>query len=157
MTERLEKQLGTAPATFPSPIFTGLAFVSWFRVSPPPLCENASWGIYIGVYRSTSSIWDQDRRHRRYEAQTSLGGAARPGARTTWSRLALLDKLVCFFFSCWFLGKNNNARKILAPFEFWKVSETKKYTKLVFHVPQSYNPHKGDRWKIPINQCKSWL
>jgi hypothetical protein len=28
MTERLEKQLGTAPATFPSPIFTGLAFVS---------------------------------------------------------------------------------------------------------------------------------
>jgi hypothetical protein len=31
----------------------------------------------------------------------------------------------------------------------------KKYTKQGFPVLQSYNQNKGDRWKIPINHCKS--
>jgi hypothetical protein len=55
MLERLEMRLGTAPAVFP-PIFTGSTSVSWFHVFPPPPCENASGGLYIGVFRSSPSI-----------------------------------------------------------------------------------------------------
>jgi hypothetical protein len=54
-------------------------------------------------------------------------------------------------------GKNNNARKILALFEFQKVLKTQKYTKEDFPVLQSYKLNKGDRWKIPVNQCKTWI
>jgi hypothetical protein len=43
--KRVEMQPGTAPATFPPPIFAA-ASVSWFHVSPPPPREN-TWGVYI--------------------------------------------------------------------------------------------------------------
>jgi hypothetical protein len=56
MLERLEKRPGMAPAAFPSPIFTGSAFISWFHVSMPPPHENASGSLYIGVFRSRQSI-----------------------------------------------------------------------------------------------------
>jgi hypothetical protein len=46
------------------------------------------------------------------------GGAATLGAHATWSRLSLSGPLACFFISCWFSGKNINARKGLAQFEF---------------------------------------
>jgi hypothetical protein len=36
MLERAEKRPGATPAAFPPPIFTGIAFVSVFCVSPPP-------------------------------------------------------------------------------------------------------------------------
>jgi hypothetical protein len=42
-------------------------------------------------------------------------------------------------------------------FEFGKVPETLKIHKTGFSVLKSYNQNKGDRWKIPINQCKTWL
>jgi hypothetical protein len=51
MLERLEKQLGMALAAFPPPIFTGLASVSWFRVSPPHTFKNTLGSLYIGVFR----------------------------------------------------------------------------------------------------------
>jgi lipoprotein signal peptidase len=43
------------------------------------------------------------------------GGAAWPGAHATWSHFGLIGPLVCFFFSYFFLEKNSDARKILAP------------------------------------------
>jgi hypothetical protein len=48
MSERLEKRLVAAPAVFPPLNFTGIAFVSWFYVSPPSPRGNASGGLYIG-------------------------------------------------------------------------------------------------------------
>jgi hypothetical protein len=48
MFERLEKRPGMALVAFPPPIFIGLASISWFYVSPPPLRENASRSLYIG-------------------------------------------------------------------------------------------------------------
>jgi hypothetical protein len=48
MLERLEKRPGTAPAAFPPPIFTGIAFVSWLRVFPPPPHKITSRSLYIG-------------------------------------------------------------------------------------------------------------
>jgi hypothetical protein len=46
-------------------------------------------------------------------------------------------------------------KKFPGQFDFGKVPETSKYTKHGFPIWQSYNQNKGDRWKIPINQCKS--
>jgi hypothetical protein len=92
--------------------------VSCFSAASPRQHLGGRGGLYIGVFRSTPSIWDQDGRHRSYEAQTSLCGAAWPGAHATWSCLDLIGSLMCFF-SCWFPGKI-----ILALFEFWKVPET---------------------------------
>jgi hypothetical protein len=40
MLERLEKQPGTAPASFPPPIFVGTAFVLWFCVLQCHLTRN---------------------------------------------------------------------------------------------------------------------
>jgi hypothetical protein len=53
-----------------------------------------------------------------------MGGGAWSRAHATWSQLGLVGPLVCFFFSYYFFGKNIDAIKILAPFEFRKVSET---------------------------------
>jgi hypothetical protein len=53
MLERLQKRTGTAPVAFPPPISVGSAFISWFRVYPPPPPENASGNIYIVVFGST--------------------------------------------------------------------------------------------------------
>jgi hypothetical protein len=39
---------GETPATFPPPIFAGIASVSMFRVSPPPLDLDCRGGLYIG-------------------------------------------------------------------------------------------------------------
>jgi hypothetical protein len=52
---------------------------------------------------------------------------------------------------------NINAQKISCQIDFGKVPKSSKYTKQGFPVPQSYNQNKGDQWKIPINQCKTWL
>jgi hypothetical protein len=41
---------------FSSPIFTGSASGSWFRVSLPPPRENISGSLFIGGFRSGSSI-----------------------------------------------------------------------------------------------------
>jgi hypothetical protein len=54
----------------------------------------------------------------------SMGGAAWAGGHATCACLGLVGPLVSFFFSCSFSGKINNARKILAPFEFRKIPET---------------------------------
>jgi hypothetical protein len=58
MSEKLEKRSGETPAAFPPPIFAGIASIFVFYVFPPPPLGN-----------------DEDVRHRRSEAQTSLGGA----------------------------------------------------------------------------------
>jgi hypothetical protein len=62
--------------------------------------------------------------------------------------LVLLLLILC-------LRENIDCRKILAPSEFRKVPETKKYTKQGLSVLQSYKPMKGDQWKIPINQLEA--
>jgi hypothetical protein len=63
-------------------------------------------------------------RHGRLEVQMSMGGTAWAGGHATCACLGLVGPLVSFFFSCSFSGKNNDARKILAPFEFRKIPET---------------------------------
>jgi hypothetical protein len=45
--------------------------------------------------------------------------------------------------------------KILGPFEFRKVPESKKYTKQSFFVLQSYNLNKGDLLENPPNNYNS--
>jgi hypothetical protein len=85
----------------------------------------------------------------------SMGGTARPRARTLCAHLGPGGPLLYFFFSSYFSCKNINAKKSLGQFEFRKVSETSKYTKQVFPILQSYNQNKGDIWKIPINQRKT--
>jgi hypothetical protein len=89
------------------PIFAGSSSVLWFCVSPPPRHENALGSLYIGVFRSSLSIWEQDGRHRRLEVQTSMGGMVWAGARATYARLGLVGPLVCFLFlfSCSFSKK----------------------------------------------------
>jgi hypothetical protein len=49
---------------------------SWFCVSLLPSRENTSGSLYIGDFRSTPSIWDQNGRHQSNNAQTSMGGVA---------------------------------------------------------------------------------
>jgi hypothetical protein len=49
--ERLEKQPGVTLAAISLPIFTGIASVSQFHVSPLPPRKNAPGGLYIGVFR----------------------------------------------------------------------------------------------------------
>jgi hypothetical protein len=53
MLERLEKRPVATLAAFSPPIFTGIAFVSCFHVSPPPPCKNAPEGLYIEIFRSS--------------------------------------------------------------------------------------------------------
>jgi hypothetical protein len=46
--ERVEKRPGVTPIAFPPPIFAGTAYVSVFRVSPPPpLGIIEGGGVYI--------------------------------------------------------------------------------------------------------------
>jgi hypothetical protein len=75
MLEGLEKRPGTAPTSFPPPIFAGSASVSWLCVSLPPPHENTLGGLYIGDLKSTPSIRYQDGRHGSNEVQTRPGGA----------------------------------------------------------------------------------
>jgi hypothetical protein len=79
-------------------------------------------GLYIGVFRSSWSISDEDGQHRRHEAHLSMGDTAWPGARTTYARLGLVALLVDFLISICLSWLNINAVKILGQFEFWKVS-----------------------------------
>jgi hypothetical protein len=155
MSERLEKRPGATPTTFLPPIFTRIASIYVFCVSPPPPRENALWGLYIVVFRSSWAVWDEDGRHQRSEVQTNLGGTPGQGPRPhglVWaSWLPLLT-------SCALEGSRDiNARKIPGQIKFGKILETSKYTKQGFPILQSYNQNKGDRWKIPINQCKTWF
>jgi hypothetical protein len=53
MSERLEKRPRATPAAFPPPIFTVIASVFVFHVSPPPPLGNAEGGLYIGGFRSS--------------------------------------------------------------------------------------------------------
>jgi hypothetical protein len=43
-SERVEKHLGVTPATFAPPIYAGIASVSVFLVSPPPLIAIVQGG-----------------------------------------------------------------------------------------------------------------
>jgi hypothetical protein len=54
-SERVEKCPGATPAAFHPPIFTRIASVSVFCVSPPPrfLIVEGGGGLYIGVFRSS--------------------------------------------------------------------------------------------------------
>jgi hypothetical protein len=45
--------------------------------------QGGGEGSLYRRFRSSWAIWSEDGRHRRSEGQTDLGGAARPGARTT--------------------------------------------------------------------------
>jgi hypothetical protein len=45
-SERVEKRLGATLASFPPPIFVGTAYVSVYRVSPPPLIVTVQGDIY---------------------------------------------------------------------------------------------------------------
>jgi hypothetical protein len=98
-SERVEKHPGATPAAFPPLIFTGTAYVSVFRVSPPPHFVIIEGGLYIGVFMSSWALGDEDGWNRRLEAQTSMGGVAWPGARATWSCLAPRAHLVDFFLT----------------------------------------------------------
>jgi hypothetical protein len=50
MSERVEKRPGETPAAFPPLVFTGIASVSVFCVSPPPPFTIVDRGLYIGVF-----------------------------------------------------------------------------------------------------------
>jgi hypothetical protein len=92
-SERVGKRPGATPTAFPPLIFTGIASISVFRVSPPPVDCDHRGGLYIGIFRSGWASGHKDGWHRRSQAQTSLGGAARPGSRATWSRPLCLVSL----------------------------------------------------------------
>jgi hypothetical protein len=98
-SERVEKRPGATPATFPPPIFAGIASVSVFCASLLPVIAIIKGGLYIGVFRSSWASRRKDGWQRRSQAQTSLGGTTWPGARATWSHLAPGPHLVDFLIS----------------------------------------------------------
>jgi hypothetical protein len=49
ISERLEKRSGATPTVFPPLIFTGIASLSVFSISPPPSLGNVGGGLYIGI------------------------------------------------------------------------------------------------------------
>jgi hypothetical protein len=73
-SKRVEKRSGATPAAFPPPIFTGIAHVSVFCYSLPPLDRDHQGGLYIGVFRSGWASGRKDGRHQRPELQTRLDG-----------------------------------------------------------------------------------
>jgi hypothetical protein len=99
MLERLKKRSEMASASFRSPIFTCTSSSSRFRVSPPPPRGNTSGDLYIWLFRSRRSIWDEDRQHQSFEGQTRLGCVTWTRARATSARLDPGGPLMCFFIS----------------------------------------------------------
>jgi hypothetical protein len=98
-SERVEKRPGVTLAAFLPPIFAGTVSVYMFHVSPLPPDHYCRGGLYIGVFRLSFASRDKDGRHRRSDAQTSMGGVAWLGACTTYAQMGLVASLVDFLCS----------------------------------------------------------
>jgi hypothetical protein len=113
MSKRLEKRPGATTIAFPLPIFAGIASISLFHVSTLRPRGNTLGGLYIVIFRSSWSIWDEDGWHRRFKDQMRLGGVAWLGARTSCACLGLMASLIDFLCSRRFSWSNINTQKIL--------------------------------------------
>ena len=101
------EEMETTPATprrsFPPPICSSRSFVSWFCVSAAPSSERRRETIFIGVFRSRRRHGDEDRRHRRLEAQDRGSHAARYRGRVGPPLCGLWPPFACILRSDVFL------------------------------------------------------
>jgi hypothetical protein len=123
MSERVEKRLRATLAAFPpSNLCWNNLYFCFLCFSTTPYQEHRG-SLYIGVFRSSSVLGEEDGWHQSSRAQTSLGGAVWSWAHTTRSRLTSGAHLVDLFCYRWFSWYNINTRKIPDQFEFWKVPD----------------------------------
>ena len=132
MVEMLEK-METTPAaprrSFPPPICSSRSSVSWFCVSAALPSESRRGTIFIVVFRSRRRHGDEDRRHRRLEAQDRGSHAAKESGRVGPPLLALGFPFFRFLRSYALFLPKNDPRKILGHLDVVWVPETSKYRK----------------------------
>jgi hypothetical protein len=91
------------PAMIPPPIFLRwhpAASILCFSCFSAASSWDHRWeGLYIGFFRLSWASGDEDGRHRRSKAQTSLGGATWLGGRATRSCLTSRPPLMNFLIS----------------------------------------------------------
>ena len=131
---RMEEPSGGDSGGVSPPLRSSLAaaFYLLFRglcVSPTPPRETPRVTILIVGFRSRRRHWDEDRRHRRLEAQDRGPQAAKESGPVGPSLWALGSPFVRFLRSYALFLPKTDARKILGHLDIVWVPETSKYRK----------------------------